>query len=668
MAIEEGLTLDGLDINDSVTFGLLTLDMPVPRQRQEWIGAADSEVQRLANVPLHENRRITARVAVLPQASMDDAHDEMALLIDKLQAASQDPGGIELEWTPATGTRTVTFNVLAGEIVDLPIDWENGWLSNSPEFTIEMVAEPYWLGEEVTTGTTAGSAVFVAMEVANVPGDVPSTGRLIITDTASQSRRHVEWGLEGPRTYNASTSLLIDSDNLVTSGFAGSQTTQGGSYDPNSSGNNVVSATLTTTPTAVCGTGNLSHVGTFRVKARILSNVGCAARLSWRAGDAQFTSNAWVPVTIEADWQELDLGTITIPVALAGSQRWTGQIEATGIAVGFGTLVVDYLVLVPTSCGYGKARAVYSYVPGVVTGYDPFTSTTATSALNGRTAPAGGSWATSGSTTDFAFADDLSGEQVKRSTNSDSGRRFAILGSSTPTDTDVAVDVRHSTAPSSSSPVELGVIARWVDSSNYLAVYRKLDRSSGSTVRSLVIEQVVAASATTLASIVIPDGLPTSAVWHTIRAVVYASGRVIASNTTSGAVIAETEATSSALASGGALDDGKPGFFDRVAGADVITRHYDNFAIGTPAAEPIVIYSGRQLQVRHDNTIRQDSSGTYTGRPASYRGSRFLVPVGTSRVLVKARRSDIETMPDTNVTDSLQIQVAYTPRGLAVPR
>jgi hypothetical protein len=44
------------------------------------------------------------------------------------------------------------------------------------------------------------------------------------------------------------------------------------------------------------------------------------------------------------------------------------------------------------------------------------------------------------------------------------------------------------------------------------------------------------------------------------------------------------------------------------------------------------------------------------------------MPVGTSRVLVKARRGDVETVTDDYATDSTQLQVGFTVRGLAVPR
>jgi hypothetical protein len=122
-----------------------------------------------------------------------------------------------------------------------------------------------------------------------------------------------------------------------------------------------------------------------------------------------------------------------------------------------------------------------------------------------------------------------------------------------------------------------------------------------------------------------------------------------------------------AIATGGTLATGKPGVRDRnISGAGF--REFTEVAVSTPAAEPVAINSSRTIQFRYDDTIRDDSTGTYTGRPPSYRGSRCLIPVGTSRVLAKARRNDVVTAVDDQVTDSTKIQVAYTPRYLAVPR
>jgi hypothetical protein len=56
---------------------------------------------------------------------------------------------------------------------------------------------------EFSRATATASAPVTTLEVPNVTGDVPALGRLIVTDTATQSRRFVEWGLEGPLTYNS---------------------------------------------------------------------------------------------------------------------------------------------------------------------------------------------------------------------------------------------------------------------------------------------------------------------------------------------------------------------------------------------------------------------------------------------------------------------------------
>lgn len=669
----EAWVLDSLPLT-SGTFALLELNADPPRQRAEWITGADVEGSVLLRQPEHEQRVITMKLRVQPQASMDTAFDAVAALVTKLRAASATPAGIALVWTPANSARSRTFDVLAGEVTGLPIDVTGqgrSWLLQRPIIDVSFTCKPYWRGDEVTTSTASTSTPFVTLAVSSVPGDIPALGRIIVTDTASQSRRHVEWGLEGPDTYNASTSLLVDSDDMVTSGFAGAQATTSGMYDPNASGNNSVSATLYSTPIAICGLGDLSHVGLFRVKARVLATVGpagtsgCYLRLAWRAGDDPYSANEWTTDAVPGYLEEIDLGLISIRAVASGTQRWNGRIEGYTTVAG-SVIKIDYLILVPVTDGYGVARATYVYRAGVVVGQDSFTSTTATSALNTRVAPSGGTWATSGSTTDFAFADDLSDEQIKRSTSADAGPRWAVLGSTAYTDMQVDVLLQR-TGFNLTSTLEQGLIARWVDSSNYLRVVAVRD-SAGTRTFSII--KRIAGVDTTLATTTLPTTAWISSTYSAVRLIVFASGRAIAQMTDATGVtaMAALDTSDSTLASGGTLDDGKPGIYDFNGGSNSVTRYYDNFIVSTPAAEPIVLYSGRTLEVRSDKVIRQDSTGVYTGQPQSYEGTYARIPVGTSRLLVKARRNDIQVAADDQVTDATQIQVAYTPRGLVVPR
>jgi hypothetical protein len=662
----EQLVLDGLVLNDVTNYRLQAFDCPPPKKRYEWATGADADGAALVRDPLFENREVTARIRVTQRSTMDIALAAVAAISDKLEEAEKQVAGLDLVWTPADGTKAFTFKVLSGEITGLPVTMDGddaGWFKRSPVVTVTFTCKPFGYGTEVVGSPTSSATPFVTLTVANVTGDVPAEGRLIVTDAATQARRYMEWGLE-QRYYDAATSLLVDSDNMSTSGTAGSQTTRSGAYDPNATGNNVIRASLWRAPVSVAATGNLAHVGTFRVKARVYgAGTGSIyARLAWQEGDGPYRANAYTAVTLLGAFSEIDLGIISIPTKDLGTQRWAGRVEAYSETPA-DTLDVDYLVLVPAGEGYGKARGVGSITATAVNGYDDFATIGAGAALNTRVAPAGGTWATSGAATDFTAANP-STQQVGRTTASDASRRFAILGSTNYTDTQTEVFAQLQ-YPAAIAGVSAGVIARWVDSSNY--VYASFSTAG------FRIEQVVAGVTTNLRSV---SGWFSPNVWWGIRLTAYASGALIAelrygTGATQPTVV--IRAYSSAVATGGALATGKPGFFDQNTNTTAANRVYDFFSTAAPSAEPIVINSTRALEVRSDGTLRADSSNTYWGPAPAYRGSRFMVPPAgdenrTSRVLVKAHRTDLEAADSTNVTDNLTVQVNYTPRYLVVPR
>ncbi len=665
-------TLDGLALNDASSFVLRGVDCPPPPKRPEWIAGADADGAALVRDPLHENRTIELKIRVMPQASMDLALAKIGLIVDKLEESEKQPDGLALVWTPQNATKTLTFYVLSGEITGMPITPfgdDRGWLRNYPTLTVRVVCKPFGYGTQVTGATATSSNPIVTVNQTDVTGDVPAEGRLVVTDMATQNRRHVEWGLEW--RYQSALSLIVDSDDMVTTGFSGTQATKSGAYDPNATGNNVITATLATQPVAVCGTGNLGHVGTFRVKCRLDRVAGgdVYLRLAWQEGDGPFQVSPWAFVALNNQWNEVDLGLITIPEKKLGTQRWTGRIEGYSTTAG-DTINVDYLTLIPAAEGYGKARGSYSYQSGAMVARDEFTSTTAGNNLNARTAPLGGSWATSGTTTDFTFFDDaFGGEGVQRATSGDTGSgRFAVLGSTTYTDTEVGGIISFS-GGTSLSAAQLAVVARYVDSSNWLEARLNPKDLPG---RVFAIYETIAGTTSALASVQL-NGLVPGA-WYAIRIVVFASGSMIATlKDAAGNTLAQLTATSSNAATGGTLASGKVGLRDHSGASAASTRQYDNFYASIPPAEPITCYSGRTIEFRHDDPLRQDSTGTYYGAPPSYRGSRFLLPPAgdenrTSRVVVKARRNDVDTQSDGNVADSTKVELFFTPRFLAIPR
>lgn len=681
MAANEALTLDDLELNDGTTYTLEAVDFPPPPRLVEWVRSVDSDGSLLSREPPTDNREITARVRVEPQSTMDLALAQISAITDKLEEAQRNPGGIDLVWTPADSTLSTTFKVLRGEITDMPVTVAGdgaGWFVRAPVVTIKLTCLPFGYGTEVVGTPTSSTDPVVTVELTGVTGDVPALARVIVTDNASKDRRLVRAGLES-RHYPTSSppSLIVDSDSLTPAAGA-SSTTRTGAYDPGASGSSVIRLTLATQAAEVCSTGNLSHVGNFRAFARVMAYSPdptasrAFVRLAWRDGDGPFRANAYATPPAMADvdhannWAEVDLGVITIPERVLGLQRWAGRIEAYATGADL-TLDVDYLYLIPCGEGYGEATASYTYEAGSPVARDDFAGRTAGDALTVASAPLGGAWSTSGATTDFTAADGpgATDETITRATTSDSSSRLAIIGSTSWSSIEVGVGYRGSAEVGGSR--HHGVIARYVDASNYL----RLSHQSTTNDKDVWLEKIISGAPTRLLEI--GTAMPINT-WLGLRLVVFASGHGIATwLDASGNTLDSREFADSDLASGGPLATGKVGIIDRNGSAIASTRYYRNFYAAAPPAEAIVCYSGQSIEFRHDGTLREDPTGTYWGHPPAARAGVPTIPcAGTrdrkTRIAVVARRNNTRVNPDDQIADSTTVQVNYIPRVLYVPR
>jgi hypothetical protein len=259
---------------------------------------------------------------------------------------------------------------------------------------------------------------------------------------------------------------------------------------------------------------------------------------------------------------------------------------------------------------------------------------------------------------------------MARSTVSDASRRYAILGATNFTNIEAGVSAQ---VIGTLQFGESDVIVRWVDASNHA---RLTLVTAGGTTGTLKIEVVVAAAVVATTSIVVTRNPNT---WYGLRLVAYASGVAYgALLDANGGTLATLRLQSSALATGGALATGKPGFADMNTVASALVRYYDNFYTAVPAPEPIVCYSTQTIEFRHNATVREDSTGVYYGDPPEYVGSRFKIPnaggpAREARIAVIARRNDVESAADDDLTanattDSTTVTAFATPRFLAVPR
>jgi hypothetical protein len=184
--------------------------------------------------------------------------------------------------------------------------------------------------------------------------------------------------------------------------------------------------------------------------------------------------------------------------------------------------------------------------------------------------------------------------------------------------------------------------------------------------------KVVGGTATTIG--VVHVGVSQPLEIRQLRLVAYASGLVVGwLLDENGNTLGMIEAIDSDVATGGTLASGKSGFGDEGQSSFSYARQYGAFYIATPAEEPLIVNSGRSLEVRSDSNKRESADGTTYSDDIASRGSRlFIPPAGdagrTTRIAVRATREDPITMASRNDGDATELAVFYTPRYLVVPR
>jgi hypothetical protein len=554
--------------------------------------------------------------------------------------------------------------------------------------TTTAISTSYWV-RFVVQGTTLTATYYTA----DPASGAAATSSVSYTLTTAEAQQFVSgqtglrlvpvgtdyrWDDFRAQPLAGATDILLDSEDLATSGSAGVQTTQAGAYTGGTVANHVVQAALTTTPVAVCGTGNLGHVGTFRVKVRVnnLSAVNITdvkARLSWKEGDGPLRSNDWATVTILSSWSEIDLGVVSIPPATLGTQRWAGQIEAYSVRSG-DLFAINYIDFIPTEV-YGKAvLAPWFETISSFACRDEFDQTAGS--LAGKTAAVGGVWAGGGSANDFVV--DATGKTAQRTAVSDTQvttGRYAYLSTSL-TETIVQVDFSTSALVTGTNTLLQGLLARYVDVNNYFfgGIQTDADTPGSTSAQAwiLLYERTGGVSSQVLTARNI--GVITPGAWYTLRFFINAGGECYVwffpQGTSFAAPLAAFKRT--ALSSGGALASGFPGIYDVKFDTQAITRSYDNFVAGSAAANAVV-FSGQSAEINTQKAERADATGSFYGPVPAYRGGRLYLPPAaskgrSSRLTAKLRRNNLDYVADDQIADATFAQLKYTPRFLAIPR
>lgn len=611
-----------------------------PGQRDEWVSGVDTEGAAPARVFRRDNRDVTFTLRLRERAvSSDAAMDQVAALNQAIEEAKRvaargviDPAvdSVRLIWTPHGSSRTFVLPVVGGTPVELPLTnqgEDSGWFKDQPVVRVQLVCGPFGYGADevlVSADTDSGLIADGSVAVVDLPavgGDVPPWVDLELTEADSTVRNLVLVTAESPAT---SDSDWVPATDFVLTGYAGSLA--GGTVTASSSDWQY----LAEIPAQ-------SHSRPRRVFA-VSGGLDGELRLTWRAGG---TARENDPGSFGYAGGHADLGVV--------QGDWTGVLESRGSVATTGLVAVG-------ADGHLLARSALAaggVVKGRETHRDDFS---ASGTLNGKSLDLGGTWATSGATTDWSN----SSNAAQRTTTSDSSARIGLAGSQTPSWVWASLDI--SVGNSAAWPNGSGLLLRYVDTSNFVFV----GVSEPQTVGFLTFQRVRVGVVVSGSMAWIDDGggLAILGFWPTrINVRISDDGTFILRGWhdfgQGWSYAGEKTGFHPALNVDGALNDGRVGIYDRWSGA-ANTRKLSNFVVmDTPWRPDPLLPEGGDLRLVGD-TLLHDLGGE-----RSYRGNGLteLHPAFPARLFVGASARHDRL----SVTDDLGVQVRARPRFLTVP-
>lgn len=677
----EQITLDPAEVSSGRTeLDLTAGPIQVAYEGIDWGDAAVEAYladQRYGSAAI--DYRVANREIVIPLILTEDYDLSFAAARGMLQ---QKVGVIQAEgqgWLKrVTANGGVIYADLVGATLRLPGSWEQAHKKRSIDAQLVLTALPDFYGDEIQLGdhveTSAAELIFTETDL---KGDGPARVRVVVDEDQGKDQKSLIWSFRS-RHYSDSNraQYAFEAEALTAQDTAASAVALGAS-----GGSAMAHTALTTSWTPVlsnyvAGIGYMTHEGTYRCFARVLSGNGSAVslRMVYDVGDlTNPTENDPWQIPAPNGWYIADLGDLQLHKLPLGQHLWAGQIQAIGTAGGE-NVYIDRLWIVNVDDGMGVLRASSDNEDITFTSFaarDEFNQSAG--AVTGKTLPVGGTWSGSGGATDFAM--DATNHRITRTSVSETfptGGRFIRASGSSGTVQRGQVDCMHDTAVSGFGTDYQGVLLRYVDTSNWLGIFRVVSYAGvfGPAVLNgqLWVVKNVAGVQTTLAQIDGSVWAGAVSVWFRVSGFVDATGRWTASlGAPTSPNLWNLSGQDNDLATGGALASGTAGIFDCHTVAGACTRSYDNFAAAIPNPDA-VLFSKQSAQLTSEGMYRLDSGGAAYG-PVSIVDHDLprLPPPGMEgrplEVFIKASRGDMGSIPDSGI-DDISARVFYRPSWL----
>lgn len=645
----------------NVTYRLVEMDLTPPEIAPIYAASADTEGDPFID-SRYRNR--TVSLGFIATATTDAAlQTGIQSLQQKLEKLRREGGTLKM--TTQAGTTAVgDVNFASFKPVFEPELYSTS--NHGLRYTLDFDCKPAFRGAATVLSDhveTANPAI--TWTETTLAGDLWGLGKLVIDEDQAQDQWWLVWGVQSRYVDAAASGVLLYKAELLTlQGGSSTVATPAGGWATNAVFNggltNIYQSILSSQATG--GGAHWTHIGNFRVFARVLvptTNTGdVSVALDWSQGDSRrFARNeaSTFPASTTGAfwggrWRILDLGQVHLTKTAQGTQRWEARLVASSTVTG-DDINVDWLMLVPIDEGHGEVTVrPQLQTPTVFGGLDTFNQTAGD--LNTKTATIGGTWTAAAG----IFTVDATNKLV--TCNGNTGENTARLGATTYTD--VLTEVSFDLVTGGTATRKAGIVARWVDASNFLWV--AYNEATGL----LSVGTRIAAADTFVRSVPVVVAADVS---YRISAQVDSSGRCIVWITaTSRGGDPVLMLYSPTLATAGALASGRSGLYDS-GGVGAGLRAYDTYVAAT-IVKDAAIFASQSLEVRHDQVIREDSSGVYWQQPSRYEGTYLRVPPAgkearTARFIVKASRNSLE-MPDP-ATDDISAKLTYTPRYLVLP-
>lgn len=335
-----------LDISTD-PYAVVEFASPAPPLETSMAGTIDTEGDLIA-ARRHQNRQVSFTVEVVgsSQANLDAA---VATLEAKVAELALEGGTFRR--VRADGTYR-TADILAADSYEKAFDVAY-FLGNLARCTVNLIAKPYVRGPEVALTSHSETTLPVLIFTDTIPGDVPATGRLVITDSQGAARRFVTWGVEA-RYLNTGQPLFWQAESTTLNAGGGGGGSVAATADATASGGSKARFTQTVTSgtfyKVLSVTG--SHRGRYRVFARVkTSSASVLFRARWFPMGSDISQDNPQTGTASIGWELIDLGIVSPGSDV--SANWTMSLHAT--AVSGATVDFDTVFLVPILEASGEA-------------------------------------------------------------------------------------------------------------------------------------------------------------------------------------------------------------------------------------------------------------------------------------------------------------------------